>query len=114
MSTPASAPLPSPVPSRCHTRVLPVRGLLPEGSLFIYRNAGTMNQRTVGERFYTAFSAYNSEVVSDDVIVVGHLGARKFLLVGALTARRSLTRRIARVMAHTRRHGAAPYRDVRR
>ena len=84
-------PLPAPVPSRCHTRVLPVLGLLPEGSFFIYRNAGTMNQRTVGERFYTAFSAYNSEVVSDDVIVVGHLGTRKFLLVGALTARRSLT-----------------------
>ena len=84
-------PLPSPVPSRCHTRILPVRGLLPEGTSFVYRNAGTMNQRTVGERYYTFFAAYNSEVVSDDVIVVGHPETRKFLLVGALTARRSLT-----------------------
>ncbi|MBR1837291.1 MAG: alpha-galactosidase [Kiritimatiellae bacterium] len=72
-------------------RTLPLEGRLPEGSMFAYRNANTMNQRTVHERFCTQFTAYNSEIVSDDVIVVGDVESRRFLLVGALTANRSLT-----------------------
>ena len=79
------------LPCRFRTRVVPLLGRLPEGAGFVYRAAGTMNQRAVGERFYTNFCGYNSEIVADDVIVVGDLGARAFVLVGALTARRSLT-----------------------
>lgn len=40
---------------------------------------------------YTRFCAYNSELVSDDVIVVGDEASKKFVLVGAVTAFRSLT-----------------------
>ena len=83
--------LPTLVPERSYIRVLPLRNRLPEGSSFVYRSAGTMNERAVGERYYTNFCAYNSEIVSDDVIVVGDLGAHRFLLAGALTANRSLT-----------------------
>ena len=79
------------LPCRAYTRIVPLRGRLPEGSGFVYRNAGTMNQRAVDERFCTAFCAYNSEIVSDDVIVVGDIESRRFLLLGALAARRSLT-----------------------
>lgn len=66
-------------------------GDLPVSSRFVYRNGGTMNQRCCGEGNYTFFAAYNSEVVSDDVIVVGDEGRKAFVLVGALTAKRSLT-----------------------
>ena len=73
-----------------YERLLPVTDL-PVASSFVYRNGGTMNQRCLGEDNYATFVAYNSEIVSDDVIVVGDETARRFLLVGALTAKRSLT-----------------------
>ena len=73
-----------------YERILPVTDL-PVASSFVYRTGGTMCQRCAGEDNYAYFSSYNSEVVSDDVIVVGDEAARQFLLVGALTAKRSLT-----------------------
>ena len=64
---------------------------MPATASFIYNHAGTMNQRCNNDSLYTNFSAYNSEVVADDVIVVGDVATSKFVLVGALTAFRSLT-----------------------
>ena len=58
---------------------------------FIYANAGTMNHRVAGDSPYNVFCAYNSEVVADDVIVVGDDATRRYVLVGATTAMRSLT-----------------------
>ena len=64
---------------------------MPASAGFIYNHAGTMNQRSCNDSLYTTFSAYNSEVVADDVIVVGDAATSKYVLVGALTAFRSLT-----------------------
>ena len=64
---------------------------MPASAHFIYNHAGTMNQRGCGDTMYTSFCAYNSEVVADDVVVVGDAATSKYLLVGALTANRSLT-----------------------
>ena len=44
---------------------------MPASAHFIYNHAGTMNQRGGGDTMYTSFNAYNSEVVADDVVVVG-------------------------------------------
>ena len=64
---------------------------MPASAHFIYNHAGTMNQRGGGDTMYTSFNAYNSEVVADDVVVVGDAATSKYVLVGALTANRSLT-----------------------
>ena len=64
---------------------------MPASAHFIYNHAGTMNQRGGGDTMYTSFNAYNSEVVADDVVVVGDSATSKYVLVGALTANRSLT-----------------------
>lgn len=72
-----------------YERLLPID--LPETAGFIYSHAGTMNQRAFNDSLYPVFSAYNSEVVADDVIVVGDAESSKYILVGALTAKRSLT-----------------------
>lgn len=77
------------LPISYYQRLLPID--MPEGATFIYNHAGTMNQRTRDETYYTKFFGYNSEVVADDVIVVGDYDTSKYILVGALTAYRSLT-----------------------
>ncbi len=64
---------------------------MPATASFIYNHAGTMNQRSGGDTMYPCFCAYNSEVVADDVIVVGDTATSRYVLVGALTAFRSLT-----------------------
>ncbi len=64
---------------------------LPETANVVYRHANTMCLRAVEEPFYTRFQSYNSEIVSDDVIVVGDDASRRYILVGATTAFRSLT-----------------------
>ena len=76
-------------PVTYYQRILPID--MPASANFIYNHAGTMNQRCGNDTFYTSFCAYNSEVVADDVIVVGDHETRKYILVGALTANRSLT-----------------------
>ncbi len=64
---------------------------MPATANFIYSHAGTMNKRCVGDTMYPWFCAYNSEVVADDVVVVGDTATSRYVLVGALTAFRSLT-----------------------
>lgn len=64
---------------------------MPASASFIYNHAGTMNQRCTNDNLFANFCAYNSEVVADDVIVVGDHSSSRYVLVGALTAKRSLT-----------------------
>ncbi len=70
-------------------RILPID--MPASAKFIYAHSGTMNQHHDGDNFYPLFRSYNSEAVADDVIVVGDHDSSKYILVGALTAYRSLT-----------------------
>ncbi|MBQ7721921.1 MAG: alpha-galactosidase [Kiritimatiellae bacterium] len=70
-------------------RLIPVN--LPESASFVYANANTMNHRLSNDGFYRNISSYNSEAISDDVIVVGDDASSKYVLVGAITAFRSLT-----------------------
>lgn len=58
---------------------------------FVYAHENTMNHRTPGSGAFVSFTGYNSEIVADDVILVGNAYARQFVLVGATTANRSLT-----------------------
>lgn len=73
-----------------YERIIPVE-LTDTPSPFIYTQANTMCRSHGTYCNYTYFTSYNSEVVADDVIVVGDEYAGKFILVGATTAYRSLT-----------------------
>ena len=70
-------------------RLIPLS--LPESAAFVYANANTMNYRVTHEPTFQNISSYNSETVSDDVIVVGDAWSSRYVLAGAVTCFRSLT-----------------------
>ena len=76
-------------PVTYYQRILPLD--LPATANFVFSQAGTMNDRTSRDSFYKTFCGYNSEIMADDVLVVGDAASSRYVLVGAVTAFRSLT-----------------------
>ena len=74
----------------CLVRFLPV-GDMPAQSWWIVRNGSGCVERGTGESPFLGVSEPNGERTSDDVIVVGCPDEKRWLLVGAVTCRRSPT-----------------------
>ena len=63
---------------------------LPPNSIFMYREENNMSTRHNPPPITTA-DGFDAEFSSEDVIVVGNHWQKQFVLVGAVTANRSLT-----------------------
>ena len=74
----------------CYVRTMPVEGM-PARSWWIVRNGSGCVERGTGEPPFLGVSEPNGERTSDDVLVVGCPEERRWLLVGAVTCRRSPT-----------------------
>ena len=75
---------------RGYARTMPVEGM-PAASWWIVRNGSGCVERGTGESPFLGVSEPNGERTSDDVLVVGCPEERAWLLVGAVTCRRSPT-----------------------
>lgn len=63
---------------------------LPPGAYFVYRSGNNMTMLMQPASVFGA-DEFSSEYTSDDVMIVGHAGEKKYILVGAVTAFRSMT-----------------------
>ncbi len=72
----------------CYCREVPLN--LPPPAVFMYRESNNMTIRNEPPSVFIT-SGFDTEFNSDDVIVVGNHWEKKYVLVGALTAHRSLT-----------------------
>lgn len=84
---------------------------LPPGASFVYRSGNNMTMPLQPPPVFYA-GEFSSEYTSDDVIVVGDQRSRKYVLVGALTAFRSLTHLVLRVKGRVMRAVEVRQEDI--